>query len=94
MMYRMMILVRSIIITGECTSEGEQGSLNGSSSEESECSVDEDENRKGEDSSKAHLRRSKRKKCKAEGECSHLVEDMSIRKMRKGVDTHVQEKMH
>lgn len=54
-------------ITDEGTSEGEQGSLNGSSSADSECSADEDENSKDEDSSKAHLRRSKRKKRKAEG---------------------------
>eukprot|EP01018_Ginkgo_biloba_P008740 Gb_35200 [translate_table: standard] len=54
-------------VTDECTSEGEKGSLNVSSSEESECSVDEDENSKDEESSRAHLRRSKRKKRKAEG---------------------------
>ncbi|KAH9318804.1 hypothetical protein KI387_020573, partial [Taxus chinensis] len=51
--------------TDECTSEGEQG--NACSSEESECSMDEDENSKDEGNSRAHLRRSKRKKRKAEG---------------------------
>jgi PH-interacting protein len=58
-------------ITDECTSEGEQGSLKVNFIKESECSVDEDENNKDGDSSKALLRRSKRKKRKAEGLGSH-----------------------
>ncbi|GLJ21098.1 hypothetical protein SUGI_0385500 [Cryptomeria japonica] len=55
-------------VTEECSSEGEQGSLNACSSEEAECSTDEDDNSsKDEGNSRAHLRRSKRKKHKAEG---------------------------